>query len=210
MRSVDGVDLSPAYIRHASHRARHARPRFQTGDACALPFPDASFDHALSSLVLQFIPDANRAVREMKRVTRCRGTVAAATWDTQNQVIHQIFFETAAQLDPKARELRIAACTRPMARADGLVDAWRDAGLQDVVLDALTISMDFASFLDFWTPFEGQDGPYAQYFGTLQAAQKEKLRKMVEAVYLNGDPDGPRSYPAKAWAVKGAVPDTRR
>ena len=57
--------------------------RFEVGDACALPFPDASFDHSLSMLVLQFIPQADLAVREMRRVTRPGGTVAAATWDTR-------------------------------------------------------------------------------------------------------------------------------
>jgi len=29
---------------------------------------------------------------------------------------------------------------------------------------------------------------------------------VVRAAYLDGDPDGPRSYAATAWAVKGTVP----
>ena len=40
---VNGIDLSAAYIEHAKHERRDARLTFQTGDACALPFPDASF-----------------------------------------------------------------------------------------------------------------------------------------------------------------------
>jgi SAM-dependent methyltransferase len=205
IRSVEGIDLSPTYVGYASERSRDSRVCFKVGDACALPFPDGSFDHSLSSLVLQFIPDARRAVREMKRVTRCGGTVIAATWDTENQVINRMFFETAGEFDAKARELRAAACARPVARPDGLIDVWRDAGLADVALNSLTISMDFASFADFWTPFEGKDGPYAQYFGTLPEHHKARLRNRLEAVYLNDDLDGPRSYPARAWAVKGRV-----
>ena len=60
------------------HRPAH---HFEHGDACALPFPDNSFDRAFSMLVLHFIPDAARAVAEMRRVVRPGGTVATAVWD---------------------------------------------------------------------------------------------------------------------------------
>jgi SAM-dependent methyltransferase len=206
IRAVDGIDFSPEYVEYASRRSHASRPSFRVADACALPFPDGSFDHALSMLVLQFIPDPERAIREMKRVTRSGGTVAAATWDTQEYALHRMFFGTAAEFDAKAREIRAVSCARPMARSEGLLNGWRNAGLEDVVLDRLTIAMDFASFADFWAPFEGRDGPYAQYFSTLDAQNQAKLRSMVEAVYRNGQPDGPRSYPAAAWAVKGTVP----
>ena len=157
-------------------------------------------------LVLQFIPEPDRAVHEMRRVTRPGGTVAAATWDTQELTLHRIFFETAGEFDARAREIRVASCARRMSRAEGLLSGWRSAGLEDVGLERLTVSMDFASFTDFWRQVEGRDGPYAQYFQTLDAQKQEKLRAMVEAVYRDGRPDGPRSYPAAAWAVRGTVP----
>ena len=81
--SVCGVDLSARYIDYAVRRNDDARLSFEVGDACALPFLDASFDHAVSMLALQFVPQAPLAVREMRRVTRPGGTVAAATWDTR-------------------------------------------------------------------------------------------------------------------------------
>src|SRR5689334_15283228 len=68
IRGVRGLDFSPVYVAYARRRSTDPRIEFQTGDACALPFPDASFDHALSMLVLQFIPQPERAVREMRRV----------------------------------------------------------------------------------------------------------------------------------------------
>jgi len=206
VRSVDAIDFSPEYIDYARQRARGSRPSFQVGDACALPFPDGSFDHSLSMLVIQFIPEPERAVREMTRVTRAGGTVAAVTWNTREFDMHRVFFGTAGKLDAKARDIRAASSARPMARSEGLLAAWHNAGLQDVALERLTISMDFASFADFWAPFEGQDGPYAQYYLSLEAEHKAKLRGMVQAVYLDGKLDGPRSLMAPAWAVKGTVP----
>ena len=46
-----------------------------------LPFADGAFDRALALLVLQFIPEPELAVAEMRRVVRPGGTVAAAVWD---------------------------------------------------------------------------------------------------------------------------------
>jgi SAM-dependent methyltransferase len=205
--NVRGLDFSPVYVEHAKRQNSDARLDFQVGDACALPFPDASFDHALSMLVLQFIPQADAAVREMRRVTRPGGTVAAATWDTRGGFVsYRMIFDTAAMLDQGGNERRARAYTRPMSRPGDLARAWRDAGLIDVEQDMRTIRMDFASFTDFWTPAEGKDGPVASYVGSLDAGTKAALRAAVERAYLDGEADGARSYAATAWVVKGKVP----
>ena len=204
---VQGIDLSSAYIEHARQRARGRRIEFRVGDACALPFEDATFDHCLSSLVLQFVPHPERAVAEMRRVTRSGGVVGACTWDTRGGIlIHRMFFDTAAVIDPAAAERRGKACARRMSRAEGLVEAWRGAGLVDVVHASLTIRMEFTSFADFWEPLDGRDGPYAEYLMTLSGERKAEVRRLVAAAYLDGEPDGPRSYAASAWAVRGKVP----
>jgi SAM-dependent methyltransferase len=204
---VRGLDFSPVYIEHAKRQNGDNRIDFQVGDACALPFPDASFDHTLSMLVLQFIPEAHLAVREMRRVTQPGGIVAAATWDTRGGFVsYRMIFDTAAMLHQSGRERRAKAYTRPMTRPGDLARAWRDAGLINVVDDMLTIRMDFVSFADFWAPAEGKDGPVADYVGTLDVDAKARLQDAVEQAYLDGDPDGARSYAATAWVVKGNVP----
>jgi SAM-dependent methyltransferase len=169
---------------------------FQVADACNLPFRDAWFDYSLSMLVLQFVPQADLAVHEMQRVTRPGGIVAAATWDTRGGLVsNRIIFDTAAALDRRGIECRAIACTRPMSRPGDLARAWQNAGLRDVVQDMLTIRMDYASFADFWAPCEGNDGPVAEYVGTLGLEAKARLRDMVRLGYLDGEADGPRSTP---------------
>ena len=207
IRSVHGIDFSAAYVEHAKRQNRDARVDFAVGNACTLPFPDASFDHTLSLLVLQFIPQADLAVREMRRVTRPGGTVAAATWDTRGGLVCvRLIFDVAAMLDVHGNESRARAYTKPMSRPGDLARAWREAGLVDVVDGMLTIRMDFASFADFWAPTEGKDGPIADYVGTLGMQAREKLREMVKLAYLDGEIDGRRSYAATAWVVRGKVP----
>ncbi len=205
--AVAGVDFSSTYVEHAQRKTSDPRINFQVGDACALPFANASFDHSLSMLVLQFIPQAEAAVREMCRVTRPGGTVAAATWDTRGGfVFYRMFFDTAAVIDPSAKERRAKAYTRPMSRPGDLERAWHNAGLIDVVQDMITIRMAFASFSDFWAPIDGRDGPLADYVSGLSGEMKAKVRDAVELAYLDGEADGPRSYAATAWVVKGNVP----
>lgn len=207
IRDLHGIDFSAAYIEYAKRENAGSRIQFRVGDACALPFRNGEFDHSLSMLVLQFIPQPERAVNEMRRVTRSGGTVAAATWDSRGGFVwFRMFWDTAAMLDPGAGERRARTCARPMARPGDLERAWKAAGLTDVVQDMLTIRMDFESFEDFWTPFEGEDGPYAEYVRTLTPEGKAVLQDKLRLAYVDGEADGPRSYAATAWVVKGKVP----
>jgi SAM-dependent methyltransferase len=206
---ICGLDRSAAYVEYAERCKNDARLRFQVGDACQLPFPDGSFDHSLSMLVLQFIPQADLAVREMRRVTRPGGTVTAATWDTRGGgVAYRMICDAAAMLDQRGKAWRAQSLTRPMSRPGELARVSRDAGLINVVQDMRTIRMDYASFADFWTPAEGGEGPVAEYVGSLDDATKLRLRDAVRLAYLDGEADGPRSYAATAWVVKGQVPST--
>ena len=205
--SVTGIDLSPAYIEHARLHCSDARIEFKVGDACSLPFADAWFDHSLSLLVLQFVPRVEEAVREMRRVTQPGGTVAAATWNSRGGLVFlRMILDTAAVIDADAERLRARLLSQPMTRPGDLQRAWSDAGLLDVSQELATIVMDFESFADFWAPCEGKEGPIAAYVNQLAPDMRATLQKLVQRAYLDGESDGPRSYAASAWVVKGKNP----
>jgi SAM-dependent methyltransferase len=204
---IEAVDFSPIYVEHAKRRSDDVRLTFREADACALPFEDASFDHAASMLVLAFIPQVDRAVREMRRVTKGGGTVAAAMWDVRGGLVFaRMFWDTAAMLDQRAVERRARSFSLPMTRPGDFTQAWQGAGLRDVVEDAITIRMKYSSFDDYWMPMEGKDGPFAEYVTSLAREERNRLRDAVRAAYVDGESDGPRSYAATAWAVRGRVP----
>jgi len=207
IKRIDAVDFSPIYVAYARSRSSEPRLQFQVADACALPFEDAAFDHTASLLMMAFVPQADAAVREMRRVTQAGGTVAAAMWDARGGLVFaRMFWDTAAVLDPRAAERRARAYSRPMTRPGDFTRAWAAAGLRDIVEDALTIRMEFSSFEDYWAPMQGKDGGFAEYVGTLGDNQRTALREALRAAYLSGDPDGPRSFAATCLVVRGTVP----
>jgi SAM-dependent methyltransferase len=203
---ISGIDFSAPYVEHARHTIPDARAQFSVGDICALPQDGGSFDRVLSLLVLHFVSEPGKAIAELRRVARPGATVGAAVWDSGGLVAFRMFFDTAGALFPIGNEQRARNFTRPMTRPGELAKAWHGSGLTEVRDTMLTIRMEFASFDDYWMPYEGKDGPGPQYMATLNPDQKEHLRNVVRSAYLAGDPDGPRSYAATAWAVKGTVP----
>jgi ubiquinone/menaquinone biosynthesis C-methylase UbiE len=64
---VAAIDYAPVFVEAAQRRNTDPRITIAQGDACAIPFPDGRFDRALSLLVLHFVPEADRAIAEMRR-----------------------------------------------------------------------------------------------------------------------------------------------
>jgi len=175
------------------------RVHFEPGNACALPFSDSSFDLVLSSLVLMFVPDGALAAREMARVAKPGGMVAAATCDLRGGVIAaRMLHDTMVALGmPGARFM-----SGPGVRPGELAALWRGAGLRDVRETEITIRMHFANFADYWEPTI--HGPILPgLLRGLSSKWYERLRSAQERAFLLGEPDGPRSFAATAWAAAG-------
>jgi SAM-dependent methyltransferase len=201
---LTGIDASPIYVEAARERAAGRPITIEEGDACAIPFPDGRFDRVFCQLVLQFIPQPDRALAEMLRVVRPGGTVAAAVWASGGGMVAQrMFFDTAAQLDPAAKALRAHSFTRPMTRRGELAELWRRLGLHDVVEDSVQIWMEHDNFADYWNPLLGGEGTLGGYVSGLSDDLRDSLAEQLREAYLSGEPDGPRSFSATALVCRG-------
>jgi ubiquinone/menaquinone biosynthesis C-methylase UbiE len=76
---VVGLDLSLSMIRRAKQKAWSSQLQIISADILNLPFPQNSFDKTVSITALEFIPEGQRAVKELFRVTRKGGIVVVAT-----------------------------------------------------------------------------------------------------------------------------------
>ncbi|WP_349434935.1 class I SAM-dependent methyltransferase [Pararhizobium sp. A13] len=204
---IAAIDYSPVFVEEATRRNADPRITIQEADACALPFPDGYFDRALSLLVLHFVPEADKAVAEMRRVVRPGGVVAAAVWDHLGGMPGmRMMVDTVAMLDENGRQLRSRYCFQPMMRPDEMKQSFAGHGLLGVEQTSLLIRMEYQSFDDYWAPIAAGEGPLGKYVAALASAQRAEIDAAVRASYEAGQPDGPRSFAAVAWACRGVVP----
>lgn len=100
---VTSTDYVPALLEKG--RARAAAEGlaidFREADAEALPFPDASFDVAVSTFGVMFAPDQGRAAAELRRVVRPGGRIGMANW-TPEGFIGQLFKAVGKHVAPPA------------------------------------------------------------------------------------------------------------
>jgi ubiquinone/menaquinone biosynthesis C-methylase UbiE len=210
LKKVAAIDASEIYLDAARAKNKDPRISFERADACALPFEDACFDRAMSLLVLQFVPETERAVCEMCRVVRPGGIVAAAVWDAFGGMPNQrMFWDTAAVLDPAAAVARGEHYFRPMTQPNELKETWTRLGLQQVEATELMIRMEFSDFADFWTPISAGEAALGKYVAGISDEKKQRLEQALRAAYEGNRPDGPRSFAAVAWACRGVVPARR-
>ncbi|HVL35323.1 MAG TPA: methyltransferase domain-containing protein [Burkholderiales bacterium] len=180
------------------------RVRFEVGDAQALRYPDGAFDHTMSLLVMNFIPDHEKAIGEMRRVTRPGGVVSACVWDYDaGMEMLRFFWDEVVALDP-AMEPRDERHMK-LTRAGQLGALWRKAGLTNVQERPLTIEQRYASFADYWTPFLKGAGPGGAYVVSLDEPRRRQLEARLQRRLLGDRPDGPFTLNARAWCVRGNV-----
>ncbi|HET7326579.1 MAG TPA: class I SAM-dependent methyltransferase [Nocardioidaceae bacterium] len=197
--------IDPASQFAAACRDRNPGTDVREGVAEELPWAGGEFDAALSSLVIGFMRDPDQGVREMTRVTRPGGTVAACMWDTASggMTMLRMFWTAVRRIDPGVEGEGQMAGT---AEGD-IARRFRDAGLEDVVGLALTARADYADFDDFWEPFTFAVGPAGQYLHSLPADQQAAVREACREAL----PEGAFSLDARAWCATGTVAvDARR
>jgi len=202
--AVSGVDLSEGFVRLAREQVADPRVAFEVGDATRLPWGDASHDMAVSGLVLNFVPDQPAMVREMARVTRPGGRVAAYVWDyAEGMQMMRRFWDAAIAEDeaarPIAESLRFATCN------PGPLEALFGAtGLKAVEARPIDFVMAFRDFDDYWQPFLGGTGPAPAYLIAQDEPTRERIRRRLQGA-LQPAPGRPIELPARAWAVAGTV-----
>jgi SAM-dependent methyltransferase len=198
---VLGVDPSASFVAAAVERLAGTAASARVGDAMQLPVADGSVDAALASLVLNFVPDPQRAASEMARVTRPGGTVAASVWDYGGGMgMLRTFWDAVARLDPHAPGQGGEAT--PLSRAGGLAALWLATGLDDVVEGELTVVTAFTSFEDYWEPFLLGTGPAGAHVARLSDAGRAALRADLRSRLG----PGPFELTARARWVRGTVP----
>jgi ubiquinone/menaquinone biosynthesis C-methylase UbiE len=201
--AVRAVDPSEGQIAYARQRPAAQQATFEIGDAQALSFADASFDVATMALVIAFLPDPAKGVRELVRVTRPGGWVASYMWDIPGGGV------PLSPVGAAMKSLGLAAVTpanEDASRETAMRNYWEQAGLVAVETCVIRIEVAFADFEEFWTSNSLPVGPAGVMISKMAPEQREALRARLRQI-LPIMADGRIAYQAFANAVKGRVAD---
>jgi SAM-dependent methyltransferase len=192
--AVTAVDPSEPFV--AAARERHPGVSVERASAEHLPFPDQAFDATLAQLVVHFMADPVTGLREMARVTRKHGVVAACVWDhAGGQGPLSLYWEAARQLDPEVEdESELAG-----ARKGHLTELFDAAGLNEIEETHLEVSVEHPTFEDWWEPFTLGVGPAGSYAARLDPTGQAQLRELCREKL----PAAPFALTARAWTARG-------
>jgi SAM-dependent methyltransferase len=201
---VYGVDPTRGYVALSSQHIGGERAHFDVGDAQNLPAETAAYDAVVSGLVLNFIPDVEAGLAEMVRAAVPGGTVALYVWDYAGKMeLMRYFWDAAVALRPED-QIHDEGTRFPICQPDPLNNLLQTAGLQNVEVRSIDVPTKFRDFEDYWSPFEGGQGPAPGYLMSLSEEDREALEKRVRA-NLPIEQDGSIRLTARAWAVRGKV-----
>jgi len=189
---VTGVDASSEMIGTTEALLAEAgdgmRDRFSgtVAFAAEMPFPDASFDVAMSSFVLQLVPNRAKALREIRRVLRPGGRLAYVTWLLDERVFppDRVFDGLLDEFGFEDEEDRPRNGDVPsVERAIGEL---RRAGFRDVAASRALLDHPFTvdGYIAFLTEFDE-----VTLFDEMDRAERRRFLARLRERLMALDPD---------------------
>jgi len=201
-KKITSIDLSSEFIFHAKQSIADPVVSFQVGSAEALELETNSVDAVVSGIMLNFVPQPEKAVNEMLRVTKPGGTIGIFLWDyAVGMQMLRYFWDAVVQLNSSANEFD-EGLRFPLCRKGQLEALVIKCGLKQVEAIPIKVKTIFNNFDDYWLPFLGNVGPAPSYVMSLGETERQKLKnKLLETLPI--EKDGTISLMARAWAAKG-------
>jgi ubiquinone/menaquinone biosynthesis C-methylase UbiE len=192
--NVAAVDPSEPFV--AATRDRYPEVDVRQAGAEDLPFEDDSFDASLAQLVVHFMTDPVAGLREMKRVTRPGGVVAACVWDFGGRRGPlSPFWEAVRRLDPDVKDESERAGTRQ----GHLLELFDAASLTELEETTVSATVEHPTFEDWWEPFTLGIGPAGSYLASVGPERRAEVEALARAIFS----PLPFRLAGQAWAVRG-------
>ena len=191
---VAAIDPSPPFV--DAIRARFPDIDVRRGTAEELPYGTGEFDAALAQLVVHFMTGPLAAIRQMARVTRPGGVIAACVWDGPTGALAP-FWDAVHVIDPEAEDEALLSG----AHRGHLTELFEAAGLRDVEEGAIAVDVVHPTFDEWWEPYTYGVGPAGDYVQRLD----DDGRARLESVARERLGRGPFTVSATAWAARGST-----
>ena len=188
---VAGLDMTPGML----EVARRIAPAiaWREGTADALPFPDQSFDAAVSQFGFMFFPDRQKSLQEMLRVLVPGGRLAIAVWDALDNI--PAIADEVALLERSAGTQAADALRAPFVLGDKneLAQLAQEAGLASFTVQTHEGTARFPSIrslveadLRGWLPVMGvllEESKIQQILAEAEVALRRHTNEQGHAVF---------------------------
>lgn len=173
-------------------------------DVCELPFEDNSFNSISCRFGFMFFPDMLMAAKEMVRVLKPGGKIAASVWN----VPEKNFWVTAIgstinrnmQLPPPLpNDPGMFRCAK-----SGLTqDLFQQAGLKNVFEKEITGKLKCGSTDEYWNMMTEVAAPFVAALSKADDAMREKIKQEVYEAVSQKFPDGNVQIDSSALIISG-------
>ncbi len=185
--SVVGIDLAESMLAVATRKAKARGMQhvtFRTGDVTTLPFDAASFDAVISRFCLMFLPEIPKALKDIARVLKPGGYIAAAVWSSPDKNpflrVPMDVIKTITPLPPPDPE---APGIFRLAKPGDLTAMMERAGFAPLSEEEFVADVTYATADEFFSSLMDIAAPIQNLLGTLASDQKTKAeRGIIEAV----------------------------
>lgn len=185
---VVATDIAPAMIERLKARA-HAEGlsnlEARVMDALDLELENDTFDVAASQLGVTVIPDLKRALGEMARVTKPKGTVLIAALGPPQKAEFFGFFLAALRAavpgftgpptDPPPPQFQVSDPAR-------FREQLAETGLTDITVEAVTLGLEFRSSADLWGFLMSSNPMGRMLVANLTEAQRTEVQNVLDGM----------------------------
>jgi len=203
---VVATDLVDVMLNGARKRAVAlgiANIRFEIADMESLPFPDRSFDRVTCRFGIMFVPDALKALAEVRRVLVPGGRAAFMVWGPcRDTTMFRIIVAAADRILGFDPEHDMSAVFR-FGQPGSLANLFKDAGFEDVAEEELRLSGSMPLGEPFWRP--QLEMSLGTRIASATAERRRALETAVEEAFSREVRDGRYVLSAHVRIVTGTA-----
>jgi len=182
--NVFACDLSESMVRHTRqhHRLRlpwHGKRQHCTGDACALPFADASFDLVTSNLAMQWVSEPKEMMMEMRRVLAPGGLLLFATFGSRTLNELRQSLAEISESHPQNRKGHVL----PFPDVMSLGDTLNKIPLEAPVIDSDLLTLTYPNVMALVRELKGLGASSSAISGRSNGLYGRRFLKELDANY---------------------------
>ena len=208
--SVTALDLAEEMIAVARRKMKKmnlSNVTFQSADVSSLPFEKNRFNAVTSRFCLMFLPDIPKAVKEIFRVLKPGGYLAAAVWSGPDKnprirIVNDVINKYVSLPPPDPDQPGIFRLARP----GDLSGMAKEAGFVDIKDEEMKGKSPFESGEQYLQNIKEMAVPLQALFAKLSPAQRDQADQEIKEAVNQYKREGLIPFPMEIRIVVGRKP----